>query len=132
MVPKILQNYFNSAKICLCGSACFESRVTILARIDLRRVSPIVVIDENIFVASVPAEVHFCSKKCYVLFTWPRGMPFQVSVGFGPYASAQQMNRRRHQVRAARTQPSLFLRTDRGDNTVTPWMSDFIHQYRSN
>ncbi len=67
-LPVIMCHYLDSAKKCLCGTACLEAYLHYIASLSLHKVSAIVVAIDQVGSTSVPIELFLCSAKCLKLW----------------------------------------------------------------
>lgn len=67
-LPVMLCHYLDSAKKCLCGTACFQSYLHYIANLDLHKVSATVTAVDQNGTTKVPVEAFLCSAKCLKLW----------------------------------------------------------------
>lgn len=67
-VPVVLCHYLDSAKRCVCGTACFAAFLHYIASMDLQRVSTGLTAVDKQGSTSVPVELFLCSARCLKLW----------------------------------------------------------------
>ena len=67
-LPVVLCHYLDSAKKCLCGTACFQAYLHYIAYLDLHKVSATITAVDKSGTVRVPVEAFLCSAKCLKLW----------------------------------------------------------------
>ena len=63
-VPVIMCHYLDSARKCLCGSACFEVYLHHMAALNLRHIAATVTAVDKEGTLTVPVEMFLCRARC--------------------------------------------------------------------
>ena len=67
-IPVVLCRYLDSARKCLCGTACFEAFLHYIATLDLHKVSATVTAVDQAGTTRIPIELFLCSARCLKLW----------------------------------------------------------------
>lgn len=67
-VPVVMCHYLDSARKCLCGSACFEVYLHHMAALNLRHVAATVTAVDKDGTLTVPVEMFLCRARCLKLW----------------------------------------------------------------